>query len=395
MCELNRYLTLVGVLLAAAPAFGQQSDLPNSASIDEVIVTAQRREQNAQEVGASISAIKGRRFQELSFRTVADLSEQIPNLTFATPAGESTNLALSIRGIGLNDLSDTNEGPVAVYVDDVYFGTLTAQAGQLFDLKRVEVVRGPQGTLYGRNATGGLIHFVTESPGKELTGYAEVVAGNDNRPTLYKARGLLTASGERCSDRQIVARECFDGFGYRDPVSDPHSVELFPDIIGPRQEIDNAGGSITVNWKKDELSFHSITAASSVDKVDWDGAFANPNDLFQSGQLLDAEQFSQELRTTFSADGSDYVAGLFYFADNKKGSIPFNSPSDYDTRFDQDTDAYAAFVHGERRLSGEKLELALFGRNLTDEEKIVEGFDIFDTQMLIYNHARIYGVSLV
>jgi hypothetical protein len=117
-----------------------------------------------------------------------------------------------------------------------------------------------------------------------LTGY---LSRTDNRPTLYKPRGLLAADGERCSDADVIARKCFDGFGYRDAVNDPHSVELFPDLIGPRQEIDTFGGSVTVKWASNNLSITSITAVSSLDKVDWDGAFANPNDLFQSGQLLD------------------------------------------------------------------------------------------------------------
>jgi iron complex outermembrane receptor protein len=435
-------MMICGALIGAGFAYADAAEDGASVRIEEVIVTAQRRQQNMQDIGASIMAISGARFQELSFRTVTDLSEQVPNLTFATPAGESTLLALSIRGIGLNDLSDSNEGPVAVYVDDVYIGILTAQAGQLYDLERIEVVRGPQGTLYGRNTTAGLVHFVTRRPGTNLDGYAEISVGNDsrlkveaaaggpiserlsgrvsvlhdsddgyqvnrttgqsfgtkeissvrgqlrffasekldinlmaftsstdNRPTLYKARGLLTTIGERCTEPQIVARECFDGFGYRDPVSDPHSVELFPDIIGPRQEIDTDGGSITINWTSDILTLESITAASTVDKVDWDGAFANPNDLFQSGQLLDAEQFSQELRAGWSMPLADYVLGLFYYTDNKSGGIPFNSPFDYDTDFDQDTDAYAVFGHGEWQVS-ERWAIALGARYSKEQKKL-------------------------
>jgi iron complex outermembrane receptor protein len=411
-------------------------------TLEEVIVTAQRRMQNMQDIGASITAISGQRFMDLSFRNVSDLSEQIPNFTFATPAGESTNIALSIRGIGLNDLSDSNEGPVGVYVDDVYLGSLTAQAGQMFDLERIEIVRGPQGTLYGRNTTGGLVHFITRAPGEEFEAYAELVVGNDSRlkleaavggpitenlsgrisvlhdsddgyqlnrtsgesfgskgisavrgqllwsatddldirfiayagstdnsPTLYKPRGLLNAQGERCSDADIIARLCFDGYGYRDPIEDPHSVELFPDLIGPRQEIDNHGGSITATWASDRLTLTSITAASWLDKTDWDGAFANPDFLFQSGQLLDAEQFTQELRAGFSSDKADYVAGIFYFSDTKKGSIPFNSSLDYDTRFDQDTDAWAAFTHGHWQLS-QQWSLSIGARYTGENKKL-------------------------
>lgn len=419
-----RYALLGIALCGSCPILADGSGSSSTPYLDEIIVTAQRRAQNVQDIGASISAIAGETFQELSYRTVTDVSEQTPNLTFATPAGESTILALSLRGIGLNDLSDSNESPVAVYVDDVYVGILTAQAGQLFDLERVEVVRGPQGTLYGRNTTGGLVHFVTKLPTQEFDAYAELAIGNDsriklesaiggplservsgrisvlhdsddgyqinrttgqsfgtkdisalrgqmsfsvtddldvrlmgfggstdNRPTLYNARGLLTATGERCTDAQIVARECFDGFGYRDPVADPHSVELHPDIIGPRQQIDHQGGSITATWTSDSVTLTFITAASSLDKVDWDGAFENPVFLFQSGQLLDAEQFTQEIRAAFSSQSADYIAGLFYFGDTKKGGIPFNSPFDYDTDFDQETDAYAAYANADWRLS--------------------------------------------
>ena len=433
----------LGTTLAASPS-ASAADVAGTAPthLEEIIVTAQRRAQNIQEIGASITALTGHQFRNLSYRTVNDLSEQIPNLTFATPAGESTLPALSLRGVGLNDLSDSNEGPVAVYVDEVYLGALTAQAGQMFDLERVEVLRGPQGTLYGRNTTGGLIHFVTKSPTDEFDAYSEFVIGNDsrikleaalggrlterlsgrisllydtddgyqidrtsgqsfgtkdvsavrgqvgfaatdklnikfaayagstdNRPTLYKARGLLTVTGERCTDAEIVARQCFDGFGYRDPLSDPNSVELHPDVIGPTQKIDNQGGNISAIWTSDNLSLTSITAVASLEKVDWDGAFANPDFLFQSGQLLDADQFSQELRAGFSTTSADYVAGLFYFSDTKKGSIPFNSPFDYDTRFDQDTEALAAFAHGLWQLS-QQWSLAVGARYSRERKKL-------------------------
>jgi iron complex outermembrane receptor protein len=168
----NRFSVFVIALSTAFQVSAETPENSDQPSLEEVVVTAQRREQNMQDIGVSITAMSGGRFQELAFRTIADLSEQIPNFTFATPAGESTNLALSIRGVGLNDLSDSNEGPVGVYIDDVYLGTLTAQAGQLFDLERIEVLRGPQGTLYGRNTTGGLVHFITRSPGRLFDAYA-------------------------------------------------------------------------------------------------------------------------------------------------------------------------------------------------------------------------------
>ena len=101
------------ILCSSMLAIADQNE--QNYTLEEVIVKAHRRAQNIETIGASITAFSGERFQELAFRTVTDLSEQVPNLTFATPAGESTNPALSLRGVGLNDLSDSNEGPVAFY----------------------------------------------------------------------------------------------------------------------------------------------------------------------------------------------------------------------------------------------------------------------------------------
>ncbi len=197
--------------LAASPSASAE-DVAGTAPthLEQIIVTAQRRAQNVQEIGASITVLTGHQFRNLSYRTVNDLSEQIPNLTFATPAGESTLPALSLRGVGLNDLSDSNEGPVAVYVDEVYLGALTAQAGQMFDLERAEVLRGPQGTLYGRNTTGGLIHFVTKPPTDKFDAYSEFVIGNNSRIKLEAALGgRLT---ERLSGRITVLHDADDGY---------------------------------------------------------------------------------------------------------------------------------------------------------------------------------------
>ena len=97
----KRITMICGALISAGLVHADPTDESAAVRIEEIIVTAQRREQNMQDIGASITALSGARFQELSFRTVTDLSEQVPNMTFATPAGESTLLALSIRGIGL------------------------------------------------------------------------------------------------------------------------------------------------------------------------------------------------------------------------------------------------------------------------------------------------------
>ena len=221
-------MALCAALAASPPASAEDIAGTGTTHLEEIIVTAQRRVQNIQEIGASITALTGHQFRNLSYRTVNDLSEQIPNLTFATPAGESTLPALSLRGVGLNDLSDSNEGPVAVYVDEVYLGALTAQAGQMFDLERIEVLRGPQGTLYGRNTTGGLIHFVTKPPSDEFEAYSELVIGNDSRIKLEGALGgPLTG---RLSGRISLLHDTDDGYQIARAAS-PSVPKPFPRFV--------------------------------------------------------------------------------------------------------------------------------------------------------------------
>jgi iron complex outermembrane receptor protein len=148
-------LTFLSVALAGiAPEIGAQQ-------IEEVVVTAQKREQNVQEIGISVTAFSGEQLKDLGITTSTDLVAQTPGLTYVTPFGDGNNAAFTLRGVGLNDFSEHNESPTAVYVDQVYQASLAGLNFQMFDIERVEVLRGPQGTLYGRNTTGGLVHFIT------------------------------------------------------------------------------------------------------------------------------------------------------------------------------------------------------------------------------------------
>ena len=147
-------------ILPIAIVLASTTTVVEAAALEEVIVTAQKREQNLQDVGVSVTAFSGKQIDEFGFTNSVDIVAQTPNLSFGTPTGEGNNASLTLRGVGLSDFNDNNEGPVAVYVDEVYISALSGVTFQLFDLERVEVLRGPQGTLYGRNTTGGLVHFV-------------------------------------------------------------------------------------------------------------------------------------------------------------------------------------------------------------------------------------------
>ena len=133
--------------------------------LEEVVVTAQRREQNLQDVGISVTALAGSAVRALGMRTTSDLTAHMPNVQmFDAVGGPGMNVSLAIRGVGLNDFQDGTESPSVVYVDEFYVLPLAAGSVAMYDLERVEALRGPQGTLFGRNATGGLIHFITRKP---------------------------------------------------------------------------------------------------------------------------------------------------------------------------------------------------------------------------------------
>jgi iron complex outermembrane receptor protein len=175
------------ILFAAIAAVG----LPASGSaqvLEEVIVTAQKREQNLQEIPISVTALTGDQMNALGIKDFTEITQQIPALSLNA---WSPNLTIfNIRGVSQNSFTDNLEGPIAVYMDDAYVASMNGISGQMFDMDRVEVLRGPQGTLFGRNATGGLIHYISKDASDEDTnGYVEAEFGDFGRTGLEFAVG--------------------------------------------------------------------------------------------------------------------------------------------------------------------------------------------------------------
>ncbi|MEZ5918146.1 MAG: TonB-dependent receptor plug domain-containing protein [Parvularculaceae bacterium] len=156
---------------------------------DEIVVTAQHKAERIQDVPISITAVSGDELEELSITSPVDVLSLIPNVTAQLPTSGTGFPIFNIRGVTLLDFTDTNEASVATYVDGVYLGSPAIQNGQLFDIDRVEVLKGPQGTLWGRNSTGGLIQFLTRRPTEELEGYLMASYGKYN---YYKVEGAIS-----------------------------------------------------------------------------------------------------------------------------------------------------------------------------------------------------------
>ena len=143
--------------------------------IEEIVITAQKREQNLQEVSISVSAFGGDQLDKLGIDQAADLASFIPNVEIRDGGANDT---IQVRGVSLDDFGDGNESPVGFYIDEIYKATLAGQMTQLFDLERVEVLRGPQGTLFGRNTTGGLFHAITRKPTEDFEFKASLQGGS-------------------------------------------------------------------------------------------------------------------------------------------------------------------------------------------------------------------------
>ncbi|MCK0067819.1 TonB-dependent receptor [Kordiimonas laminariae] len=176
----TKHLLLSSIAIPAAfsQAVAAQNAPQESIVIEEVTVTAQKRAQSTQEIGVSVTAFSGDKLQKFGFTDSPDIVAQVPGLNVGTPVGEGNNPSFTLRGVGLNDFNDNNEGPIAIYLDEAYQAALPGLTFQLFDVERVEVLRGPQGTIYGRNATGGLMKFVSRKPTEETEGYLRAEAGS-------------------------------------------------------------------------------------------------------------------------------------------------------------------------------------------------------------------------
>jgi len=179
---------LVATLVATVePARAQDARPPGA--LEEILVTAQRREQSLQDVGVAVTAFTGDQMRQLGFTNTTDVVAMTPGLNYTVPNAESSQINFFLRGVGLNDFADANENPVAVYVDEVYRPAMGGLSFQLFDMERVEVLRGPQGTLFGRNTTGGLVHYVSRRPTDELDGYVNATLGDFSQLKLEGAIG--------------------------------------------------------------------------------------------------------------------------------------------------------------------------------------------------------------
>ncbi|RQW46114.1 TonB-dependent receptor [Novosphingobium sp. LASN5T] len=201
--------TTGGTGQADTPEGDQPSEASSGGLMSEIIVTAQKRRESSQKVGIAITAVSGEQIKTMGVADSVDIARLSSNVSVSgSYAGQMSQF--TIRGITQNDFNDHVESVIAVYIDDTYVASQQGQTFGLFDIDRVEALKGPQGTLFGRNATGGLVHYITRRPTDDFNGYADVSYGSYNDVRLEGALGGRIAQGVR--GRLSGMFERFDGY---------------------------------------------------------------------------------------------------------------------------------------------------------------------------------------
>ena len=198
----------IALYIAAASLF-----MPFSAGaetvIEEVVVTAQKREQGLQEVPLAVTVLQSETIDSAYAKNIEDLQALVPSLSFRK-GNTNRNSALTVRGIGTISFSVAAEPSVSTVVDGVVLGRSGQAFTDLYDLERVEVLRGPQGTLFGKNASAGVLNITTKRPTDEFSAYLDTSFFQDNELRL---KGKISGSlGENARGSLTIARSEFDGY---------------------------------------------------------------------------------------------------------------------------------------------------------------------------------------
>jgi len=209
---MKEWLFCASILALSYPATSWAQENQEGASADagmfDIIVTAEKRSTKLQKTPLAISAITGEGLEDRQISGIESLGNSLPNVS----VGQSTgNARIAIRGIGFDNITVGSEQRVAIHLDGAYLSRPSAAMGAFFDLERVEVVRGPQGILYGRNATAGAINLVSRDPADSFGGYARLTGGNYS---LFRGEGALNAPlGDDAAMRIAFTATERDGYG--------------------------------------------------------------------------------------------------------------------------------------------------------------------------------------
>jgi len=375
--------------LGAALASGALAQ--DSWSIEEIVVTAQKRVQSTQDIGVAVSAFSGADIKEMGGGTIKDVAAQTPGLSTANAQSGGAPI-FSIRGVGLDDFNLNNASAVGVYIDQVYASSPAFLTFQMLDVAAVEVLKGPQGTLYGKNATGGAITFVSNKPTDDFEASVSASYGRFDEtkveayvsgPLSDSVRGRLAATtvqggeyqkdvgtgrpgekygeSDQTSFRGLLAIDVSDDtevlidvHGGEDKSTPAQNV-INPDNdllgvsqpggflndatdFGPRKvasavdvtkDDSGFGAAVTVTSELDFATFTAIAAYDEYDAKNEDNYGARDIHIMTLHNDLTAEQTSLELRLTSNNDSDfTWVAGINVSEETNQGLTGTN-PGDF------------------------------------------------------------------
>jgi len=382
-----RLLLCTLAMTAAHPALAQDAApaADEASGLGEIVVTAQKRAESLQDTPISIAAFTAEDLETRGISGLTDLRANVPNLQLTPHPNSAATTQIFMRGVGLSDDQITQDGGVAVYMDGVYVARSQGQALEVAELERVEVLRGPQGTLYGRNATGGAINFITKKPELGDFGFkGQVTLGNyDNRRLKAAVNvpigGTLAARFSYANiqqdgfvknpgtgvkrwgdkDRQAMRADLlwqpFDAFSLRysydrSEIQDtPIYVALSPlhplTVARPKagsplvrdllaNDVTSQGHSLIAEWNAtDTLTVRSITGYRKLDNFqnqDYLTGAISPLPLQKNSSRALQDQWSQEIQLVGDAFDRqvEYVVGGYWFSEEGSNfSNSFSPPT--------------------------------------------------------------------
>lgn len=203
--------TALGILsLALALPISPAPAVAQDAALEEIIVTARKREENLQDTPVAVTAMDAVQLRDASVYNLYDLNLAVPNIDVHAANGNSPSANVYIRGVGQRNQGPQIDSGVGIYLDDVYFGRVDGALLDLTDIASVQVLRGPQGTLFGKNTTGGALLFTTNAPEEDFSGSIEVRAGNMDRLDAHAVLNMPLS--DRLLSRVALSRVTRDGY---------------------------------------------------------------------------------------------------------------------------------------------------------------------------------------
>ncbi len=414
--------------LTPTPAVAQGADAGEG--VEEITVTARRREESLQDVPLAISAISGDQLENVGAPDIVAVAQTVPNLTLEVSRGTNTTLTAFIRGVGQQDPVAGFEAGVGLYIDDVYLNRPMAAVLDVYDVERVEVLRGPQGTLYGRNTIGGAIKYVTRPLSDEPEARVRLSVGSYSQfdavlsgsmpvsETLRVGGSIATFNRDGFGDNIVVGgienynKEMLAGRirvewdatddisfiltgdfsqddsdpkqGHRLTVSNITGEPILDDVYDtraglntPTQYVDSLGGALTMQWDiNDQWTLKNILAHrvdDSVSPIDFDSLQSPDLDV---PVIYDNEQFSEELQLLYSGEKLNGLVGFYYLDANAynyfdvllglTGDVIGLPGLNANTIGDVDTESWSVFADFTYDLN-DVVSLSLGGRYTSDE----------------------------